>query len=449
MSTATLSNNSLGILYTERRIFHIDPFVVKELWNDATPFLAIVANQEIRQVPDPDFKMFEHRAGWVKEQCSVNNGAGYSWAVDGAAGDSIADVAVDGIVGLSSSVDNSWLQLEFEIWDSTFTTYKGTAVVTAVGSGTVTLKSTGNSRLSTNKAAALADNDVLSVIGTGFGEETEAPEGFTDDLEVVWNSAQIFKTAVSISGTLAAAALRGYSNELERFRMDKAKYHKIRKNRTFLLGNRPGGTNMDSIDGTSLTDSHSTVLTDAAGKNMRLTMGIIPTIYRYGSSDTTNDKQNIFTIDAQTYKYSNFVDDMEKIFQYLPPDGTLKAVCGPSAMSYWSKVDAEAGFAKKSGFAVQIDSMSRSELGFNFRRLITPHGILELIYDPGMRGPYANSMLIVDPSNLFLAQYRPEAFMANVKTDNAYDGVKDLWFSDEGVGITLIERHAIMNIVNN
>ena len=56
-------------------------------------------------------------------------------------------------------------------------------------------------------------------------------------------------------------------------------------------------------------------------------------------------------------------------------------------------------------------------------------------------------MLVVDPANLFLAQYRPEAFMANIKTDNAYDGVKDLWFSDEGVGMTLIERHAIMNIV--
>lgn len=449
MSTATLSNNSLGVLYTDRRIFHIDPFMVKELWNDITPFLAITANSDIRQVPDPDFKMFEHRAGWVKEQMSVNKADGYSWSVDGAAGDTIENVEVDGITGLGSTVDDSYLQLQLEIWDSTFTTYKGQAIVRAVSSGKLTLQSIGNPRATNGKNAALVDNDVLAVIGTGFGEETEAPEGFTDELSVVWNSAQIFKTAVSISGTLAAAALRGYSSELERFRMDKAKYHKLRKNRTFLLGNRPGGTNMQSLDGTSYSDSHSDVETDAAGKNLRLTMGVIPAIYKYGTSDTTSDKQNIFTIDAQTYKYSNFVDDSEKLFQYLPPDGTLKAVCGPGAMSYWSKVDSEAGFAKKSGFSVQIDSMSRSELGFNFRRLITPHGILELIYDPSLRGPYRNTMLVVDPANLFLAQYRPEAFMANVKTDNAYDGVKDLWFSDEGVGITLIERHAIMNIINN
>ena len=46
--------------------------------------------------------------------------------------------------------------------------------------------------------------------------------------------------------------------------------------------------------------------------------------------------------------------------------------------------------------------------------------------------------------NLFHAQYRKPKFQANIKTDNAYDGVKDQYFSDEGIGISLIESHSMI-----
>jgi len=54
--------------------------------------------------------------------------------------------------------------------------------------------------------------------------------------------------------------------------------------------------------------------------------------------------------------------------------------------------------------------------------------------------------LVVSDENLFLAQYRAPKYQANIKTDNAYDGVKDQYFSDEGIGVTLIESHKLFKI---
>jgi hypothetical protein len=333
MSVKMLSNNSLGVLYTDRRIFHVDPFVVRELWNDVAPFITFAANTRIIQVPDPNFKMFEHRSGWIKQMFVYNDATPSAWPTNGSPAETISGITVDGIVGLPV-IDPSWKNLKCEVFASNLTTYKGQVLVVGVAADntSITIKSLGNPRSTTNQHSALADNDVFIVVGNAFGEETTAPEGYTDELEVVYNSTQIFKTSVQISGTLAAAALRGYSNELERLRLDKSKLHKIQKNRDFLYGTRPSGTGMKSLAGTSYSDSHSTEQTDADGKTVRLTMGAVPLIYRYGV--TTGDNQNIFTIDAATYKYSNFVDDTEKIFQYLPEDGTKIALCGSGALSY-------------------------------------------------------------------------------------------------------------------
>ena len=35
----------------------------------------------------------------------------------------------------------------------------------------------------------------------------------------------------------------------------------------------------------------------------------------------------------------------------------------------------------------------------------------------------------------------------NIKTDNAYDGVKDQWMADMGLGIEMIEAHSLFKIV--
>jgi len=99
-----------------------------------------------------------------------------------------------------------------------------------------------------------------------------------------------------------------------------------------------------------------------------------------------------------------------------------------------------------SGLTVNVSDNKQSVLGYNFRELLTPHGVLELVYAPVLRGAYANHMLIVDPDYVELKQFRPFAMKTNIKTDDGYDGVKDEYFSDEGVAIRLVDTSALFKI---
>ena len=425
-----------GVLYTDRRDFYIDPQVVKELWTDVAPFTTVISNQETRQTNDPVFKMFEHRNPWVKQE--------FSSATDVAslaAGDSESGAMdVDGIVGLNSSCDSSWIGLVCEVWDSTKTTKRGNVIVSSItDANTIKYKNL------MDAAVDVADNDVFVVVGNAHGEGTEAPDAWADELQVAWNSTQIFKTPLEITGTLLQAALRGESSELARLRLQKNQEHKMQKEKAFLFGTRVGGTNLgDNLSGSSDDTFADGGRTDVANSaKIRTTYGMVPAIENFGTS--SGDDQSIFTISA-SYTYSNFVDDMEKVFQYVPTSGVKKAFCGAGALGYWSKMAGSEGFAGGSGWTVNLSDMKRDTLGFNYKILETPHGILQLIPTPALRGPNNKFMLVVDESNMFHAQYRSPMYQTNIKTNNAYDGVKDQYFSDEGVGISLIESHNLFKI---
>tara|TARA_B100000459_G_scaffold74416_1_gene41339 strand:+ start:3474 stop:4835 length:1362 start_codon:yes stop_codon:yes gene_type:complete len=442
-----------GVLFTDRRNFYIDPQVVKELWTDVTPFTTVIANKETRNVPDPVFKMFEHKQPWVKQ--SFTSGTDVANATDGSESGNM-DVA--NIVGLPAC-NASWLGLELECWDSTETTKRGVGIVTTVtDSDTIKFTPVGG-------AIDVASGDVFHVIGNAHGEGGYSPEAWSDELKVVYNSCQIFKNPLEITGTLLEAALRGESSELARLRMQKSQEHKIQKERAFLFGKRLGGTglqdsaqsdgyNDSSAIGESFADggingaavgSIATPAGSGAGK-VRTTYGIVSAIEAYGEATTTHDYQNIFSCSEASYTYSNFVDDMEKIFQYVPTSGVKKAFVGAGALGYWSKMAGNAGFAGNNGWSVNLGDMKRDALGFNYRTLETPHGMLQMIPTPALRGPYNKYMLVVDDDNLFHSQYRASMYQTNIKTDNAYDGVKDQYMSDEGIGITNINSHSLIKI---
>ena len=438
------NGGTAGVLYTDRRDFYVSPQVVKELWTDVAPFTTVISNRESRKVPDPIFKMFEHRNPWVKQKCLVNNGSGVTLDDD----DSGDTVAVDGIVGLSSSPDDSWIGLVFEFWNVAETTKAGTAVVTAVSGSNLTMKSLSGA------AFSVVDNAPMYVIGNAQGEGMTAPEAWADELQVVYNSSQIFKTPLQITGTLLAASLRGESSELARLRAQKNQEHKMQKEKAFLFGQRDSGTGLgeaaydagnkaSNVDETFADDGR----TDASGNVLRTTYGAVSAMDKYGESGSY-DYQNVFSISEATYTYNSFVDDMEKVFQYVPEAGVKRAFCGAGALGYWSKMAGSEGIAGSSGWTVNLSDMRRDSLGFNYKILETPHGILQLIPTPALRGPYNKYMLVVSEENLFHAQYRSPMYQANIKTDNAFDGVKDQYFSDEGVGMTLIESHHLFKVTD-
>ena len=427
-----------GILYTDRRDFYIDPQVVKELWTDVAPFTTVVANKETRSTNDPVFKMFEHRNPWVSQKVTLNDGSPPTIPNN----DTGIEVAVDGVKGLGA-VGDPYIGLIFEIWDSTETTNRGTAIVKSISNSNLMMASL------TGAAITTADNDIMHVVGNAHGEGTFAPEAWADELQVVWNACQIFKTPLQITGTLLQAALRGESSELARLRAQKNQEHKMQKEKAFLFGQSLNGTNLgdNEREFNTGTDPEDEAFGDSgrtiSGGKVRTTYGILSAIEKYGQS--AGDSQNKFTVDS-SYTYSNFVDDMEKVFQYVPTSGVKRAFCGAGALGYWSKMAGSEGFAGGSGWTVNLGDMKRDALGFNYKVLETPHGILQLIPTPALRGPHNKKMLVVDDDNMFHAQYRSPMFQANIKSDNAYDGVKDQYFSDEGIGISLIESHNLFNI---
>jgi hypothetical protein len=298
----------------------------------------------------------------------------------------------------------------------------------------------------------LVAEDWYIVIGNAHGEGSSAPDAWADELDVVYNSCQIFKTPLQVTGTLEAAVLRGESSELARLRRMKAQEHKMQKEKAFLFGKRFGGTGLQEASyaaGNNDTNNDETFadggLVDSDGNLVRSTYGIISALESYGESTSTHDAQNVFTIDS-SYGYADFVDDMEKVFQYIPESGAKRAFCGAGALGYWSKMAGASGIAGNSGWTVSIGDMKRDALGFNYRVLETPHGMLQLIPTPALRGPYNKFMAVVSDENLFHAVYRPSMYQTNIKTDNAFDGVKDQYMSDEGVGIQLIESHHLFKI---
>ena len=438
------NGGSAGVLFTDRRDFYVSPQVVKELWTDVAHFTTVISNREQRKVPDPIFKMFEHRNPWVKQEfSSATNVASL------AVGDSESGAMdVDGINGLSSSCDDSWVGLVCEVWNSAKTTKRGLAVISSVtDSDTIKYKN-----LSGTDALDVADNDVFIIVGNAQGEGQTAPEAWSDELQVVYNSSQIFKTPLQITGTLLAASLRGESSELARLRAQKAQEHKMQKEKAFLFGERKGGTGLgESAYGAGNKASNvdetfaDNGVTDASGNVIRSTTGVIRAFDLYGESGSY-DYQNVFSITEASYGYSDFVDDMEKVFQYVPEAGVKRAFCGAGALGYWSKIAGSSGMAGNSGWTVNMSDMKRDSLGFNYKILETPHGILQLIPTPALRGPYNKYMLVVSEENLFHAQYRSPMYQTNIKTDNAFDGVKDQYFSDEGIGMTLMESHHLFKI---
>ena len=429
-----------GVLYTDRRDFYVSPNVVKELWTDVAPFTTVISNKETRKVPDPIFKMFEHRNPWVKQLFLCNGDT------DNLDSDTTTNttVTVDG--ASNCSIDDSLIGMICEVWTDGYGTKKGIVRVDSVTSSTVVVVNT--LWTSTGSDIALADDDIFLIIGNAQGEGTTSPEAWADELEVVWNSTQIFKTPLQITGTLLAASLRGESSELARLRAQKNQEHKMQKEKAFLFGKRVGGTGLDLQDGSTSDSFADGGVLDSDGNLVRTTYGIVSAIETYGSSSSSVDYTNIFTVSEASYTYSSFVDDMEKVFQYVPEAGVKRAFVGAGALGYWSKMAGTTGMAGNSGWTVNLSDMRRDSLGFNYKILETPHGILQLIPTPALRGPYNKYMLVVSDENLFHAQYRSSMYQTNIKTDNAFDGVKDQYMSDEGVGISLIESHHLFKVTD-
>jgi hypothetical protein len=439
-----------GVLWTDRTIFYPEPQQYAQLYPSSTPFLSAAMARLDNASPvlqSPDYKFFEHRAGWRYQYLDYNDGTPATWTVAGAPNDTLSKaVTVDNATGLS--VDQSLVGSLFEVWDSTLNTYKGTAYCSAVtNTTTITLKSAGNPAVSTEATAALADNDRFYLVGRAFGEETTAPEALSDELEVVWNSCFLSRTSVEIGRTLQEASLRGETNELQRLRMLRGNDHKMNIARSMYFMNRPGGIGGVAHGAGGGTDStFVNHITDANSKTVRTTMGLFPAMRRYGR--TSGDQQNWFNQSKASFTYNKWVDMSEKIFQYDDGQGMKEAYVGPGALSHFAKIGAE-GFITASGSRepLRMSETRTSSIGLNYKIVDTPHGPIRLIPDPLLRGtPYNDTMLIITPSNTSIVRYEQSQYHTNIKTEDNPRVIKDEFVDFLGLKTTILEGNTVVNL---
>lgn len=440
MASATVKNLATGgssaVLATDRREHFIDPFKFSELFKSETPFLWLAMKNRRSGFPDPVFKMFQYENTFMRRYIR-NNGSSVTIAAAsaGAAAESDA-VTIDGVTGFGSTttIDASFVHKQFEVWDSTLTTNRGVVLLTDdTSTTTAKFKNLGTTAIST------VDNDYFILISNAQEDGSEAPDAYSSELSVVYNQCQQFKTPVQLEGEILYAALRGDNNEFNRLVAEKMKEHKVEMEGSFLKGKAPLGTNLGGAD----TFSYKDLLTGDNDKVVRTTYGILPALEDYGS--TSGQYQNKWDVVEAEYTYSDYVDMTEKMFQYYPPNGELYAVSGPGAISFWSKLT----YARspKNNWTVQFSPQSTDSFGVNIRKLETPHGVLNITKSDALKFEYNKYMIVVDDRYVSYNEFRPTKYQTNVKTDNAYDGRKDLYFSDAGLGLTHIKTHARVKIV--
>lgn len=414
------SGTQSGILFTERRKFALDEQVVKELFPDVGRFTTFITKLNSRPTSDSDYKMFEHRSLWYDMKFYVNNVSPAGWSGSGPW--TLANLDVDD----GATADPGYLidGLIVEIRDAVTDVINARAIVSGADPANkqVDLQTINK----TGAPNALGDNDILYVIGNAHEEGSGAPEAWADELVIVWNSAQIMKTPVEITGTLYETALRGYSNELARLRKEKAMEHKMLKNQYFLKGIRNGDLGAPNhISGVN-------------SRPIRTTEGIIPALQNLGTSD------NKFAESYATFSYDDFVDMTEKLYQYVNERGVKYGFGGPAVTSFFSKTGAGVGFlGNNSAVNLQVAN-GTSRFGYPIKVIEANHGDLVLTKDIALRqSTYTNTLVIIDPKYIGHRIFRSPKYETAIQAPDI-DGIKDQYFSDEGLDIRLIENHGLV-----
>lgn len=439
----SLTGSTGSILYTDRRNFYLDEKVVKELWSDVTPFVSFLGQIKTRKSNDPDWKSFEHRSKWINQagyaRTAIDWNSGGTWDATKASVTLYSASSSTGEMPFVNKGDIVEIRAKATGSRATGATSPTTATVQkdqiiAVCYVSVMAHTTDTSSVATLIALSsdgtdvydVQDGDPITVIGAAWEEHGTSPEAWSDELEVVWNSAQITKTPVEISGTLMEMALRGYTDEFNRLVLEKSREHKMKLNRQALLGWRVGGNS---------TPAHKTDAT--SGRQVRTTMGVITGINKYGTAN-----QQVFSRAWGAYTVDEFIEDMEAAAQYDNAKVEKFAFAGSGVLAELSKIGPNS-FMARSGSSMSMSDWKTTDMGFDIRTLTHPFGKLHIAWDPTLRyAPYDQYMVVVDPDNVERVVFRASKYETNIQA-NDRDGRKDQFFSDEGVNMNLVEKHCL------
>uniref|UniRef100_A0A6H1ZLM6 Putative structural protein n=1 Tax=viral metagenome TaxID=1070528 RepID=A0A6H1ZLM6_9ZZZZ len=437
------TGGSTGVMYTDRRDFYLTPNTVAELYKTASPFTSVLGRFGTKRTYDPDFKLFEHRAGWLNMKCYLAQAT--AALTEGTA---ITTVRLDNGAGALTGYFSTETEAEgtvLDVWDSTCTTHKTTGYISIITKGTTYhTVSYYPIWVAVSGTTAFADNDVAFIQTNAREEGGKATHAWDSPMEVVYNTSAIMKTSLEITGTLLAMSqLRGGSNELARFRDLKAKEHKIKQAKALYFSRRYGGTD-EAIGGTTPDK-----FVGPNGRRVRTMHGIIPVIEDYNSAS------NVHNITMASYTWDDFVDDIVVWFEYSNDNMVKWLFCGDAVMAFFSKIGSS-GFIDGGTFQLNLNmNASETKLGINVNTLETGMGSIRLVRDQlfskgfndtvGSVRPFTGWGVLVDPENISKVIFRPDKYQTGL-ADNSYGGelLLEQYFSDWGLGITLAETHHML-----
>ncbi len=122
---------------------------------------------------------------------------------------------------------------------------------------------------------------------------------------------------------------------------------------------------------------------------------------------------------------------------------TIPAFCGFGALGSITKQIVDGDKFKFQGQFKMGDS-GVNGAGFNFTNLMTPFGVIQLIPMKGLATPYDNYILLPNDQAIGIREYEPWEYVTNVKTDNNYNGVKDVINYDAGLWLALLPTHQMI-----
>ena len=436
---ATAYSNSTGntpqagvSINDSRRIFNFGQRV-SELAPQQSPFFVYLSKVAKSATDDPVFKFLEQRHQWQRRNFSTKD-----WDTKTSGGKSSGDTisalhvvcdydkygnAVTSaapqflIVGQVVRIGGKALRVTAvnAVGDGTARTY---------ASGTATSFTSVDVKCLEDIAAATGGSHQAQVIGSAWGEGTNDPEGWKDELYDREGYCQIFKTAIQLfSGTSLATRYRGRPDEYRRVWADKLMEHKMDIEHAMLFG--IGSAN------------------EGGSGPLRYTHGIVP---------YTEANGKVFNFTYADSVYGDFIDAMQEFFAPESGNSGDKLVLTSRKIIAWlNKLDADSFLGNTLTTAsYRLDAQNiKGAFGHEVTKVNTIFGNLHFVPEPLFRGQDEDLAIAVDMANV---KYRPLSgngvsrdthIVTNVQNNNV-DGRKDMVLTEAGLEISLPETHAVM-----
>ena len=446
---ATVDSAQMGT----RRLYDFSDRVA-ELSPEESPFFVYLS--QVAKVPtsDSQFRFLEDRTQIAMTDRSFQSAAGgdttlaapggiTSIVVDTAGGASV-DYLIKGMVlsfQTDSNLDSAGAGNATDAHALVQATARVESVTHGSSSSTISVKtiqaSAGNSSTTT-----VEDDSKITVIGTGFGEGSGAPDVFSQKLDDDFGYTQIFKTACEMSNTALATIYRGYADEWARIWNLKLREHKIDIERAMLFGMKgsQGGVQYsDGIAGSIIKSGTANIVND-------------------GSQLSYNEKKSYLkSFQKSEMTYDALLGDFEIIFDPARGGASSKlALASLPVMSHFNKlgdggfVDASMGSAANMANRYNFDK-GEGAFGHKVLKVDTIHGDLTLVKEPLFRANYSGYMCLVDLDHV---AYRPlvgngynrdTSITTNVQQADE-DLRKDLILTEAGLEVSLPETHALFNL---